>query len=110
MTHDDRASDIRALLWEHAHPTLRNMDRDRIAKLTEQILKIATDTGLWTRWSQDREEIAERAANLWIPIDDLRTALNATPREASRQGVFATLPTTVRASYAVGETNPVPIA
>lgn len=60
MTYDDRASDIHALLWEHAHPALRNMDRDRIAKLAEQILRIATDRGLWTKWSQNREEIAER--------------------------------------------------
>jgi hypothetical protein len=79
MTDDERASDIRALLWEHAHPTLRNMDRDRIAKLAEQILRIATDRGLWTKWSQDREEIAERAAALWVPMDDLREALNALP-------------------------------
>jgi hypothetical protein len=50
MTYDDRASDIRALLWTHAHPALRNMDRDQIAKLAEQILRIATDRGLWTKW------------------------------------------------------------
>jgi hypothetical protein len=71
MTHDDRASDIRALLREHSHPALRNMDHDRIAKLAEQILRIATDRGLWTKWDPNREEIAERAANLWIPLDDL---------------------------------------
>ena len=79
MTDDERASYIRALLWEHAHPTLRNMDRDRIGKLTEQILRIATDRGLWTKWSQDREQIAERAASLWVPMDDLRESLNALP-------------------------------
>jgi hypothetical protein len=43
MTNDDRAFGIHTLLWEHAHPTLRNMDRDRIAKLAEEILRIATD-------------------------------------------------------------------
>jgi hypothetical protein len=82
MTYDDRASDIRALLWEHAHPALRSMDRDRIAKLAEQIMRIATDRGLWTKWGSNREEIAERAANLWIPLDDLREALNALPGPA----------------------------
>jgi hypothetical protein len=82
MTYDDRASDIRALLWEHAHPALRGMDRDRIAKLAEQILRIATDRGLWTKWGPGREEIAERAANLWIPLDDLQEALNALPGPA----------------------------
>ena len=50
MTDDERASHIRTLLWEHAHPTLRSMDRERIAKLAEQILRIATDRGLWTKW------------------------------------------------------------
>ncbi len=79
MTYDDRASNIRSLLWEHAHPTLRNIDRDRIAKLAEQILRIAIDRGLWTKWGPDRDEIAERAANLWIPLDDLREALNTLP-------------------------------
>jgi hypothetical protein len=82
MTYDDRASNIRALLWEHAHPALRSMDRDRIAKLAEQIMRIATDRGLWTKWGSNREEIAERAANLWIPLDDLREALNALPGPA----------------------------
>jgi hypothetical protein len=79
MTYDDRAHDIRTLLWQHAHPTLRNMDRERIAKLAEQVLRIATDRGLWAKWGQDREEIAERAAGLWIPMEDLREALNALP-------------------------------
>ena len=45
-------------------------------------LLIATDRGLWTKWSQDREEIAERAAALWVPMDDLREALNALPGPA----------------------------
>jgi hypothetical protein len=79
MTNDERASHIRTLLWEHAHPTLRSMDRERIAKLAEQILRIATDRGLWTKWGQDREELAERAAGIWVPMEDLREALNALP-------------------------------
>jgi hypothetical protein len=58
------------------------MDRDRIAKLAEQVLQLATDRGLWTKWNPDREEIAERAANLWIPLDDLHEALNALPGSA----------------------------
>ena len=79
MTDDERAYEIRNLLWEHAHPTLRGMDRERIAKLTEQILRIATDRRLWTKWSGDRETLAERAAEIWIPMEDLREALNALP-------------------------------
>lgn len=45
------------------------MDRDQIAKLAEEILWIATDRGLWTKSSQYREEMAERAASLWIPTE-----------------------------------------
>jgi hypothetical protein len=48
MTDDKRASEIRNLLWEHAHPTLRGMDGERIAKLAEQILRIVTNRGLLT--------------------------------------------------------------
>jgi hypothetical protein len=77
MTDDKRAYEIRNLLWEHAHPTLRGMDRERIAKLAEQILRIVTNRGPWTKWGGDREKLAERAAEIWIPMEDLRDALNA---------------------------------
>lgn len=79
MTNDERAYEIRNLLWEHAHPALRGMDRERIAQLAEQIMRIATDRRLWTKWSGDRETLAERAAEIWIPMEDLREALNALP-------------------------------
>jgi hypothetical protein len=69
MTNDDGVFGIRTLLWEHAHPTLLNEDRDQIAKLAEEILRIATDRGLWTKWSQYHEEVAEQAASLWIPME-----------------------------------------
>lgn len=68
MTDDKRAYEIRNLLWEHAHPTLRGIDRERIAKLTGQIMRIATDRRLWTKWSGARETLAERAAGIWIPL------------------------------------------
>lgn len=79
MTNDERAYQIRTLLWEHAHPTLRGMDREQIAKLAEQTMRIATDRGLWTKWGGDRETLADRAAEIWIPMEDLREALNALP-------------------------------
>jgi hypothetical protein len=79
MGEEERASQIRALLWQHAHPTLRNMDRQQIATLADEILRIATDRGLWTKWGRDREELAERAARVWVPMDGLRVALNALP-------------------------------
>ena len=64
MGDEERASQIRSLLWQHAHPTLRNMDRQQIATLADEILRIATDRGLWTKWGRDREELAERAWHL----------------------------------------------
>jgi hypothetical protein len=79
MTNDEREAHIRALLWRHAHPTLRKMDRDEISKLTEDILQIATSSGLWSKWTPDRETIATRVADLWVPMEDLREALNALP-------------------------------
>ena len=83
MTEDERAHQIRSLLWDHVHPTLRSMDRERIAKLAEQVLRIAAaHRELWAKWGADRNEIAERAANLWVPLDDLRDALNGLPGPA----------------------------
>jgi len=55
------------------------MDYTRIADLTAQILRVVTDRGLWTKWGKDREDLAERAADIWIPMADLREALNALP-------------------------------
>ena len=79
MTDDERAARIRALLWDHAHPTLRRMERDRIGQLAEQILRVTIDRGLWSKWEQNREELAERAACVWVPFDDLQGALNTLP-------------------------------
>ena len=72
MTDDEGAYEIRNLIWEHAHPALRGMDRERIAKLTEQIMRIVSKRGPWTKWDGDREKLAERAAEIWIPMDELR--------------------------------------
>jgi hypothetical protein len=82
MSDDERAYQIRTLLWQHTHPTLRRMGHEQIAKLAEQIMQIATDRGLWTKWSGDRETLAKRAAEIWIPLEDLREALNALPGPA----------------------------
>lgn len=55
------------------------MDWYHIDKLAEEIVQTATAGGVWTKWSADREQIAERAVGIWIPVDDLRAALNALP-------------------------------
>lgn len=79
MTNDEREAHIRRVLWEQAHPTLRGMDSARVAKLAEEIFRIATSSGLWSKWSPDRETIASRAADIWVPMEDLRESLNALP-------------------------------
>lgn len=79
MTNDERVARIRTLLWDHAHPTLRRMERDRIGQLAEQVLRVTIDRGLWSKWEQNREELAERAACVWVPLDDLQEALNTLP-------------------------------
>jgi hypothetical protein len=82
MVDDQRASDIRRLLWNHSHPTLRRMDHERIAKLAEEVFRLANDQRIWTKWTPDREKVAERAAELWIPFESLHQALNGLPGPA----------------------------
>lgn len=79
MAQYDRRSEVRTLLWQHAHPTLRSMDFMRISKLTDEIVEIMDHRSVWTKWGKDREEIARRAADMCIPMEDLREALNAMP-------------------------------
>jgi hypothetical protein len=50
------------------------MDYTQTADLTEQIPRVVTARGLWTKWGKDRDELAERAADIWIPMEDLREA------------------------------------
>ena len=77
---NDRLYSIRRVLWEHSHPTLRNMDADRIGKLAAEILRIADgDNSPWTKWGKEREQIAKRAAEVWVPDEDLRNTLNHLP-------------------------------
>src|SRR5208282_68829 len=74
---DDRLYSIRRVLWDHSHPTLRNMNADRIAKLSVEILRIADgDNSPWTEWGKEREQVARRAAEVWVPDEDLRGVLN----------------------------------
>lgn len=79
MSDEERASQVRALLWQHAHPTLRSAGYLEIAKLADEILQIVERRGVWTKWGKDRDEIAQRAADICIPLDDLRQALNLIP-------------------------------
>lgn len=53
-----------------------------IPKLARRILETAKGPkSLWTKWSSDREDVIKRAADVWIPLDDLREALNVLPGE-----------------------------
>ena len=80
MSDDPRPYEIRRLLYQHSRPTLKAMDDDTIAKLAKEILNIADGSDSpWTKWGKERNEIARRAADLWVTMEDVQSALNGLP-------------------------------
>ena len=80
MSDDPRPYQIRHLLYQNSRPALRAMDDEKIATLAREILKIADGSSPpWTKWGNERNEIARRAADLWVPMDDLQNTLNGLP-------------------------------
>ncbi len=103
---DEGAYEVRSLPWEHAHPTLSGIDRERIAELAGQIMRIATDRVVWTKWSGGHETLAERAAEICVPVESLREVLNAllgprVPRSMSNS-VFASSAKTLERQLSPG--------
>ena len=83
MTEDERLHEIVLLLYQYsARPPLKFPTDAEIPKLARRILdKVDGPTSLWTKWGKDREEIAKRSADVWVPLGDLREALNKLPGE-----------------------------
>lgn len=79
MTEDERLHDITLMLYEYsAHPALKFPSELEIPKIAKKILKAACGPmALWTKWDKDREELVSRAADVWVPLVDLRDALNS---------------------------------
>lgn len=81
MTEDDKLHEIARLLRKHStRPLLKFPYETDITNLAREILSAAKGPpSLWTKWSADREELANRAVDVWVPLDDLRHALNKLP-------------------------------
>jgi hypothetical protein len=63
-----------------ARPPLKFPTDAEIPKLARRLLDtIDGPMSPWSKWGKDREEIARRAAEIWVPLDDLREALNMLP-------------------------------
>jgi hypothetical protein len=78
MTEDERLHHVIYLLREHsARPALKFPSEAEIPKIARRIFEAATGPkSLWTKWGPERDEIATRAAELWVPTADLMEALN----------------------------------
>jgi hypothetical protein len=87
MTEDERVHEIVRILYQYsARPPLKFPTEAEIPNLAKKILKAARGpTSLWTKWGKDREEVVARAADIWVPLEDLRDALNELPGERLTQ-------------------------
>jgi hypothetical protein len=83
MTEEERLHDIVTILYQYsARPPLKLPNESEIPKIARRLLDVARGPkSLWTKWSKEREDVAQRAADVWIPLDDLRDALNLLPGE-----------------------------
>jgi hypothetical protein len=45
----------------------------------ELVEKLDHRTGVWRKWSEEREAVVKSAKGCWLPIDDLREYLNGMP-------------------------------
>ena len=76
MTKDERVHEIVRILYQYsARPPLKFPTEAEIPNLAKKILQTALGpTSLWTKWGKDREEVVARAADIWLPLEDLRDA------------------------------------
>jgi hypothetical protein len=83
MAEDERLHQIVRLLNQYsARPPLKFPTDAEIPKLARKLLDtIDGPMSFWNKWGKDREEIVKRAAEVWVPLDDLREALNKLPGE-----------------------------
>jgi hypothetical protein len=83
MAEDERLHEIVRLLHQYsARPPLKFPTDAEIPKLARRLFDtINGPMSLWTKWGKDREEIVNRAVDVWVPLNDLREALNKLPGE-----------------------------
>lgn len=82
MPDDYRRGAILDLIQEHLKsPSMRHIrDPYALNKLAQKILRrVDGENSVWQKWSALREAMLRPAAPCWIPIEDLRDALNQLP-------------------------------
>jgi hypothetical protein len=78
----DRQYAVASLLFDYVKsPSLRHLrDPHSVQKLARDILNaVDRASSVWSKWEADREEVAQAAAPCWIPVEELRAALNNLP-------------------------------
>lgn len=78
----DRYGAVRRLIWRYVQsPSLRHLrDTRSIQEITTEIVELfERRRPSWRKWSGDRDELAEIASNVWVPVEDLRAYLNDMP-------------------------------
>ena len=82
MSDDPRLRVIFDLLREYAGcPSLRHIrDPQQIQRLAQRILKrLDGAQDPWRKWPPARDKLIRKAADLWIPLEDLHAALSQLP-------------------------------
>jgi len=79
MSREKQISTVIRLVREHTNsPSIRHIrDYKMIETLAVRIVdEMHHPSGVWTKWWPHREELISAAAPTWIPVTDLRDALN----------------------------------
>ncbi len=82
MSQRDRASAIMDLLTDYVKsPSIRHIrDSGALYRLARGIVdRLERNDSLWRKWNSPREDLARLAQPCWIPVSDLRDALNDFP-------------------------------
>jgi hypothetical protein len=82
MDDGDRVRTVEELLFKHVCTLSLRQVRDAwaIHLLAKEIVeKLDHRTGVWRKWSEEREAVVKSAKDCWLPIDDLGEYLNGIP-------------------------------
>ena len=92
MTEDERLHHVIYLLRERsARPALQSPSEAEIPKIARKIIEAATGPkSLWTKWGPERDEIATRAADLWVHHLHRELRCRGTIAHGRRQPAFQT--------------------
>ena len=75
MDDGDRVRAVKELLFNHVCTLSLRQVRDAwaIHLLAKEIVeKLDLRTGVWRKWTEEREGLVKSAKNCWLPLDDLR--------------------------------------